>query len=161
MRSEVRRTTLFILLLLFGQTLTAYAGPEGVLARCGASKGQGYFFHDSLMNPEGPNWDQDGISNGKIVLIKLGDEWDIQFGDAMQAYGYRQDGAVVMPLSIGDGKLTIGAFHNIYSDIYTFDFRGEEVVWTSHKLGPIVAKVAIYKAVCSFVSPEIEELSTQ
>ena len=125
---------------------------EGVIARCGASSGQGYFFFDSIMNPDGPDWSQDGISSGQILLVRLGQEWDIQFGDTIGAYGYRQDGARVIPLG-GSGELfTIGAFRGTYTDIYTFNFAEREVLWTSHKIGTPVTKVAIYRSICSFMS---------
>lgn len=129
-----------------GEIASAQSG-EGVLLRCGASTGQGYFFYDEVMNPTGPSWDHDGIANGQILLVKLGQEWDIQFGDAIGAYGYRQDGAEVMPLGSSDSFLTVGAFHRYYTDIYTFNLLSNEVLWTSHKIGAI-PKVAIYRAEC-------------
>ncbi len=125
---------------------------EGVLARCGASKGYGYFLYDEIMNPKGPSWNEDGISDGKILLVKLGDEWDIQFGDTVGEYGYRQDGAKVIPLGGADGKMTIGAFAGSYTDVYTFDFTQKEVVWSSHKIGTPIPKVGTYRANCSFVN---------
>lgn len=70
---------------------------EGVIIRCGASEGHSFFF-ESFANPDGPNWDTDRISGGKIILVRLGEEWDIQFDDARGASGYRQDGANVVPL---------------------------------------------------------------
>lgn len=120
----------------------------GVLIRCGASTGHGFFFRDEVNNPSGPNWAEDGMSKGKIILIKLGDEWDIQFDDGIGAYGYRQDGAKVIPLLNKPGMITVGAFNANYADLYTFDFVGKKVAWSSNKLGPIVAKVAAYSADC-------------
>lgn len=121
---------------------------EGVLIRCGASKGEAYYFADDLLNPDGPNWTEDGSSTGKILLVRLGDEWDIQFNDAIGTSGYRQDGAKVFPLTSSDTFLMIGAFHENYSDIYTFDIINNEVAWTSSKIGPIIAKSAVYRADC-------------
>ena len=63
---------------------------EGVIARCGASSGQAYFFKDELRNPEGGKWQQDGMSQGKIILVRLGEEWDMQLDDALGANSYRQ-----------------------------------------------------------------------
>jgi hypothetical protein len=122
---------------------------EGVVARCGASTGLSYFFFDEVMNPEGPDWSDDGLSNGNILLVRLGQEWDIQFGDSIGAYGYRQDGAGVIPLGNENGKLTVGAFHPNYTDIYTFNFADKEVLWTSHKIGTAITKVGVYRAECS------------
>jgi hypothetical protein len=104
------------------------------------------------MNPEGPEWADDGISGGKIILVRLGNEWDIQFDDAFGASGYRQDGATVLVLGAADGKLTVGAFRGTYTEIYTFNFDGREVIWTSHKTGTFLPKVAIYRAECDFMA---------
>ncbi|CUJ83011.1 hypothetical protein RUE5091_00059 [Ruegeria denitrificans] len=140
------RTVAIVCLTLVAQI--GYA-QEGVLARCGASKGTGYFFKDELVNPDGPEWADDGISKGKIVLVKLGDEWDIQFDDTAGSYGYREDGATVFPVGSSGSKLTIAAMHPNYSDIYTFNFAEGEVLWTSHKIGTATTKVAIYRAECA------------
>jgi hypothetical protein len=123
-------------------------GREGVLARCGASKGTAYFFKEPVANPDGPNWVEDGMSKGRIVLVKLGEEFDIQFDDAAGSYGYREDGASVFLLGLAAGKMTVGAMHSNYTDIYTFNFMEKEVLWSSHKIGSLVTKVAIYRADC-------------
>lgn len=124
-------------------------GRRGVLARCGASKGDGYYFKDKLFNPNGPTWNEDGISKGKIVLVRLGDEWDIQFDDAVGAYGYRQDGAAVVLLNANAGFMTIGASRDTYVDVFTFSLESNEVVWSTHKTGTPIKKVAIYRAPCA------------
>jgi hypothetical protein len=121
---------------------------EGVLARCGASDGHGFFFKDEEFNPGGSSWKKDAFTTGRIILVKLGEEWDIQFDDALGAYGYRQDGADVLPLMNKSGMLSIGAFHSNYIDIYTFDFADKKVAWSSNKLRPYGAKVAAYVAIC-------------
>lgn len=128
------------------------AASEGVLARCGASEGRGYFFQDPVFHPEPSTWMDDRIGAGKIILVRLGQEWDIQFDDAAGAHGYRQDGAEVMLLGASEGKITVGAFRGTYTDIYTFDAGTSEVVWSSHKIGTLVKKVAIYRADCSFIA---------
>jgi hypothetical protein len=120
---------------------------DGVIMRCGASAGHGYFFK-YFTKPDGPDWQVDGISTGKIILVRLGDEWDIQFDDFLGASGYRNDGAKVIPLLETEGFLTVGAFGPWYVDIYTFDLMNRDVGWTSNKHGPISAKAAAYSAKC-------------
>lgn len=139
-------------IILSAQIANPSDAAEGVVARCGASDGYAYYFRDELMNPDGPNWTTDGISSGQLLLIKLGDEWDIQYGDTIGEYGYRQDGAQVIPLGEAGGKLTVGAFRGTYTDIFTFDSIQKEVVWSSHKIGTVISKVGTYQADCSMVS---------
>jgi hypothetical protein len=143
----VKNTVAILLALSLAQTANAQQG-DGVLMRCGASTGHGYFFYDELTNPRGPYWDVDRISNGRIVLLRLGDEWDIQFDDSVGAFGYRQDGASVLPILEKPGMLTVAAFGLNYADIYTFDFIGKKVAWSSNKIGPIVPRVAAFSADC-------------
>jgi len=52
--------------------------------------------------------------------------------------------------------LTIGAFRGTYVDIFTFNFSNNEVLWTSHKIGTAIAKVGIYRAECSQMSPILD-----
>jgi len=146
------RLTTISTIILSAQIANPSDAAEGVVARCGASDGYTYYFRDDLMNPDGPNWSKDGISNGQFLLVKLGDEWDIQYGDTIGEYGYRQDGANVMPLGEANGKITIGAFRGTYTDIFTFDSIQKEVVWSSHKIGTVISKAGTYQADCSIVN---------
>ena len=122
-----------------------------VWAMCGPSKGQGYFFKDSIMNPNGPSWEADAISNGQITLVESADQFDIIFGDAYRASGYREDGAQVILLQATDKYLRVGAFADSYADIYNFDRENLEVAWSSNKSGPFSGKVAVYVSKCTFI----------
>lgn len=121
---------------------------DGVIIRCGASSGHGYFLSNDFFNPDGPNWEPDGISDGKIVRIRRGNEWDILFDDITGSNGYRQDGAKVFPILETDRFLTVGAFNEQYVDVFTFDLVDRVVGWTSNKHGPFTAKAAVYAADC-------------
>lgn len=88
------------------------------------------------------------MKNGKINLVRLGSEWDIQFSDILGESGYRSDGAKVLPLIVQEDLITVGAFHTNYVDIYTFNREQREVAWTSSKHYPF-KKVAVYRAPCS------------
>jgi hypothetical protein len=138
---------LFAVLLAAMPSWVSAQSSDGAIIRCGASSGHSFVFKSSL-NPMGPNWEVDGMSNGKIILIRLGDEWDIQFDDSVGSYGYRQDGAQVLPLMETDGLITVGAFSSQYVDIYTFDLVNRVVGWTSNKHGPVAAKTAAFSATC-------------
>jgi hypothetical protein len=61
--------------------VSAGSAAAEVIIHCGGSQGTSYFFYDELFYPEGPGWEDDGITNGRIILVREGDEWDILFGD--------------------------------------------------------------------------------
>ncbi len=134
--------------LLFSSFQASAQTGEGVLARCGASSGHAYFLKHPALNPDGPSWEKDGMAEGKIILVRLGQEWDIQFDDSLGAYGYRQDGAEVVKLMETDGLLTVGAFQPNYADLYTFDFLNREVVWTTNRQGVLAPKAGVFRATC-------------
>ena len=123
-----------------------------VMAMCGASSGTGYFFKDTLYNPEGGRWLDDGISNGQITLVRDGESYDILFGDAARGTGYRQDGAQVFMLHSGEKFIRVGAFADNYADIYNFDREDNKLVWSSNKSGPFSGKVAVYESDCTFIN---------
>jgi len=135
----------FTLLLLFPFSSSAQVE---FVAKCGASKGNGYFFQDEIFHPAASEWADDGISNGKISLVTAGEDLDILFGDALGDNGYGNDGATVILLSTVGDILRVGAFHDNYTDIFSFNMADKEVIWTSHKGGPFSKKVAIYRAEC-------------
>ena len=118
------------------------------LIKCGASFGHGHFFAHETWNPDGASWSEDAISSGSIRLTLSGDQFDIEFGDAVGGSSYIGDGAQVIRLASNDDFLTIGAFHANYSDIYTFDLNNNSVAWSSHKIG-LIPKAATYAADCS------------
>ena len=138
--------------LTFGLSLIvpslSIAQPIEVLFSCGASSGYGYYFTDPIFNPDGPNWTKDGMRNGSITLVSQGENLDIIFDDAARGHGYRSDGAEVVFLGGSDRYYRVGAFHQNYADIYTFDVLGKKVVWSSNKSGPLSSKVVVYEAVC-------------
>lgn len=119
-----------------------------IVAQCGASSGYSYFFEDEKFPNEEAGWDKDRIPNGKIILVKQDEHWDIQFDDFFGAYSYRKDGAEVVPLVTNAGFITLMAIHQNYQDILTFNLFGGEVAWSSHKTGTPVPKVGVYHAKC-------------
>lgn len=119
-----------------------------VLMHCGSSKGQAYIFNHPIFNSEPSGWHKDGINNGRIILTKDGDNWDILFGDAAGSSGYRSDGATVILLAWTDEFIRLGAFANNYSDVYNFNLKEKTVAWTSNKSGPLMGKAAVYLSSC-------------
>ena len=81
-----------------------------VMAMCGASSGTGYFFKDTLYNPEGGRWLDDGISNGQITLVRDGESYDILFMmQSEEPDTGEKDGAQVFMLHSGEKFIRVGA----------------------------------------------------
>ena len=129
--------------------LTFSGAQAKVLIHCGPSKGQAYFFNHPTWNPNPSGWADDGISNGRIILTSENEEWDILFSDSFNSTGYRSDGADVILLSSDENFIRIGAFADLYTDIYNFNLKEKTVVWSSNKSGPFAGKVAVYFSDCN------------
>ena len=136
-------------LIIMSIVIFATQARAEILMHCGPSKGQGYFFNDPTFNPNPSGWHEDGMSKGRIILSKEGEDWDILFGDAAGGSGYRSDGATVIPLASNEKFIRIGAFADNYSDVYNFNLVEKTVVWSSNKSGPLMGKVAVYFSDCS------------
>ncbi len=143
---KMKKTTILSLFCMFMPNVVFGAAglenPEAI-AVCGASKGHGYYFSDG--------WQKDGVSEGQIILFRdsVSNEFDILFGNNVQNLnGYRQDDANVILLYADDDIIRIGAFHDNYTDIYSFSKNQGVVAWSSNKSGPIVPKAAVYVADC-------------
>ena len=52
-----------------------------LLMHCGSSKGEAYIFNHPVFNSKSSDWHKDEISNGRIILTKEDDNWNILFGD--------------------------------------------------------------------------------
>ena len=67
-----------------------------IIARCGASSGQGWYFAGPLVPQGESGWSEDALSKGGFLLIMDGDEPDIVTTDVAGTRSSRADGAHVM-----------------------------------------------------------------
>ena len=139
-RGHARRALLVALMLMIGSP----AGAE-VLLHCGASKGKTFYFSYGSQPAE---WIEDRISNGRIILTRDGNDWDILFNDASSQSDYRADGATVLLLFRDERYIRVGAFDEEYSDIYNFDFKDRVGAWSSSK-STLMGKVGVYFSDCN------------
>ena len=144
MKGSDMRALIIISIIIF-----ATQARTEILIHCGPSNGQAYFFNDPTFNPNPSGWQEDGMSKGRIILSKEGEDWDILFGDALGSNGYRSDGATVIPLASNERFIRVGAFADHYSDVYNFNLIEKTVVWSSNKSGPLMGKVAVYFSDCN------------
>lgn len=135
------------LLVGLSNSLPAIASTQTII-ECGASTGLNFAFNDGVYIKDGNQWADDSIRNGKIILVQNGDEFDILFDDAAGSYGYREDGANVIINGINSGLITVTAVNKKYLATYTFDTSEKQVLWTTHKWGARINKVAIFHADC-------------
>ncbi len=132
-----------ITLLLFCMLMPSVVFGVDVLASCGASKGHGYYFSDG--------WEEDWITDGRIILVQDGDNFDILYGTKYQSLtGYKEDGAEVIVLYRTDSLIRVGAFNEYYTDIFNFSLKDKTVAWSSNKAAIIAStpKTAVYVAEC-------------
>lgn len=114
---------------------------------CGASKGRSYFIN-------GEGWQDDGISNGVIVLRRRrSDEFDILIGDASgTSFSAREDAAQVIGRE-QEGVIQVLAVYpsmTIETFLFSKPNRGQSTLaWTSSKQTfGIADRASVFVASC-------------
>jgi hypothetical protein len=127
---------------------------------CGASDGYAYFpeagpLHDL---PDHGKWVKDGITQGRATLSSEGDKLDLLFTDASGAViSATNDGGKVILL--GKNKEALSVVINYPGKtVETWTFinsrNGAEAIWSIHKYGTAMPKLAAFRAPCSFLDLE-------
>jgi len=121
---------------------------------CGGSVGQSFFFSGPL-NKNQSGWQQDGISNGKIELVRDREQYDIFYADAVGSRSMRADGfeitAIPQPLAEFRTLLAINSSTGIVEHyLFHLDRAGNgTLLWGSVKGGgAVIAKSGLYKSDC-------------
>lgn len=113
---------------------------------CGASKGHSY-----LMSGEG--WQEDGISQGVIVLKQRGREFDVQIADAVSSFSALEDGATVTGRESGEGVIQIVAIYpemTVETYLFSKAIAGRSTLaWTASKNRPFSnARTSVFVSSC-------------
>lgn len=137
-------------LLLAGLAVQAQAETVTV---CGASKGQSYFFQ-GLLNTS-PGWKDDGISNGKIELVRDRGNIDIFYADTVGSRSMRADGFEILAIPQPTPEFVMVVAINLTTGIvehylFQLDRAGNgTVLWGSIKGGGApIAKSGLYRSEC-------------
>lgn len=125
-----------------------------IVTRCGPSAGYGYYFGGPL-NPEGPNWVEDGISGGGFDLVRDGEQFDIILTDTIGTRSAKADGfhvvAVPQPTPEYLMILSIAPSTGVVEH-YLFQLNSNgngTALWGSLKgSGSPISKSALYKSLC-------------
>jgi hypothetical protein len=127
------------------------------LAVCGESSGYGFYPKAGIAatQPGSGQWTPDAISGGRFSLTENnGEQLDILVTDAMgRVYSSTQEGAKVAAIGSTENSLTVLVAYPNLIETYTFlrDAEGQaEAMWTTNKWGTPVAKVAAYRADCTY-----------
>ena len=130
------------------------------LAVCGASQGYAYYPMAGRLaeSKDGGKWHPDGISQGKLTLIRKGvasGAYEIRYEDASgKITSSSADGGIVLSVGrSGDALAFVVNYPGATVETYMFvnSTNGPEVVWSQNKYGSPILKVAAFRAPCSFM----------
>lgn len=111
---------------------------------CGGSKGHSYFLRDG--------WSEDAISQGVIILRRLGDEFDVQIGDATaRTFSARDDGAAVFGREQGGVIQVVAVYPTLTVETYLFSapVKGRvTLAWTSSKRSGFADRASVFVSSC-------------
>jgi len=139
-----------VAMLLIG----APAEAATILARCGPSTGQSYYFEAGIVGPGQGGWKQDGFAGGRItVYINNQNQLDLLQKDSTGLKSYLKEGYKVnlVELSQQDRAFLISAAGANFIETYLFkvnDYGVGTLAWSASKVTPVVIRTSIMTAEC-------------
>jgi hypothetical protein len=119
-----------------------------VLRTCGASSGWAYYLAGGVVQQDDAGWQEDGISNGGVMLLRDGENWDIVYTDATGSRSARADGGRVVMLTENTSGVVVLVAYPTVQETYLFSATRSEVVWTQIKAAGLADKGAVFRAAC-------------
>ena len=134
----------FIILIFF---ISLPASAQTVIS-CSSLKGKAYYF-PNVANTKG-SWEDDGFSNGKRILYKNGENFDIFYSSPPDGKSVLKYGGQVFPLMITDDMQQFLAVDPMgYTEIYLFDLKNKIMSLSQHSTATVATKTATYIASCN------------
>lgn len=137
-------------------TLIAPLGAEAatILARCGPSTGQSYYFEAGVVGPGRGGWQKDGFENGRVIAyINDSQQLDILVRDSAGTKSYLKEGYKVALINFSqqDRAFLISVYGDNFSETLLFkvnDLGVGTLAWTASKVTPLVIRTSIMTAEC-------------
>ncbi|KQO78116.1 hypothetical protein ASF36_13865 [Methylobacterium sp. Leaf90] len=138
-------------------TLLAGGGPvqaATILARCGPSVGQSYYFEAGVVGPGQGGWKKDGFDGGRITAyINDKDQLDILMKDGTGLKSYLAEGYKISLVSLSkeDRSFLLSAYGQGFAETYLFkvnDLGVGTLAWTASKVTPLVIRTTVMTAEC-------------
>ena len=142
------RFALIVTMLFFSHSI---AFGQNIITRCGSSEGHDYWVNNEALNVGG--WKKANIPGGKIVLLRNGDDFDIEITDArgIPSTVSSQNG-VIVPVENSNNNVTLiinypGSGTEVYS--FTLDEKKKgELIWSKIRHHSLIRNGGIYKSAC-------------
>ena len=132
-------------------TLTVLFTSESVkaeiLLQCGAISGHAYYLPTGNLEGE---WVRDRAKSSGFSLNVEGQKGDILWKDMTGIRSATSDGGKVSIQGFSQGVMTLYVFYEKYSlsELWTFNLKKKEMYYSTHRIGGLAPKVALYKATC-------------
>ena len=136
-------------LALFLASPNAFA--EKIITTCGPSEGHDYWVNNDVLKVGG--WKKEEIPNGKITLIQIGTDFDIEILDATGNKKKVGSQGAVIPVENSENNVTLvvnypGAGTEVYS--FTLNEKKDgELIWTKIRHHFLIRNGGVYKSICS------------
>lgn len=125
-----------------------------IIARCGPSVGQSYYFEAGIVGPGQGGWKKDGFDGGRITAyINDKDQLDILMKDAAGLKSYLAEGYKISLVSLSkeDRSFLLSAYGQGFAETYLFkvnDLGVGTLAWTASKVTPLVIRTTVMTAEC-------------
>ncbi len=152
------RKTLMVTLMSFFACMSTHAEePKAtikIITSCGSSEGYSYYHQNEGVKPSASGFVKDKISNGKFIVAKTGDKYNLLYRSAGKKLQTVEDGGgLVMPIFTSKTSLGLLVIYpeSGVSETYNFQNLGTDkagVSWTQTRSVWPIAKSALYFAKC-------------
>ena len=145
-----RKKHLTVILLILSGLFFGYAAHAEVIVKCGALKGQSYFYPGPFVAEKDVGWQSDGISAGSTTIVMVDGEPDVLYGNATGGvFSSRAAGGVVTVLGITDYVLVIGVnYPKTTIEVYTWNAVEQTLMLFQSKYGAAINKVTLMRSHC-------------
>lgn len=145
----------FLAISMMGPLLSAgEAKAAVVLARCGPSVAQSYYFEAGIVGPGQGGWKKDGFDGGRITAyINEKEQIDILMKDGAGLKSYLAEGYKISLVSLSkeDKSFLLSVYGDSFAETYLFkvnDLGVGTVAWTASKVTPLVIRTTVMTAEC-------------
>lgn len=155
--TDLRAVALAAVLALLPTELPAQDHQFEIIAACGASTGQSFFFEGGIVGPGRGGWQSDGINKGKFYFIRDKDGLDVIFVDVTgEPKSHRLDGGAVTAAAWDpeNGSYLLLAYNLQGKVVETYLIQINKnqvgtVAWTTARAGGVSKRVSAFTAPCA------------
>jgi hypothetical protein len=129
----------------------SFCSASKTIATCNGSKGYTYYIEGDFVPKDDAGFAEDAISDGKITLERIEDEFKLSMIDVTGAIQTVEgQGGRTISMLIGE-SISVFVFYENSVEQYIFRPQDGIVTWTSARSGAFIDKHSLFVSSCKFL----------